>query len=75
MQKIDDAQLLLHDYLVNVCMDLVDVEEEEVELVKDDMSEMVQLLFESLDARYISRSTDENNGTVFHCELTIPNLQ
>ncbi len=28
MQKIDDAQLLLHDYLVNVCMDLVEVEEE-----------------------------------------------
>jgi hypothetical protein len=74
MQKIDDAQLLIHDYLVSVCMDLVEVDEEDEELLKDDMSEMVQLLFESLDARYISRSNDES-GTVFQCELTIPNLQ
>ena len=74
MQKIDDAQLLIHDYLVSVCMDLVEVDEEDVELVKDDMSEMVQLLFESMDAKYISRANNEN-GTVFQCELTIPNLQ
>ena len=75
MQKIDDAKLLVHDHLVSVLMDLVVAEDEEdMELAKSEMSDMVDLLFESLQISFSSRSKSEDE-TVFQCEVTVPDLQ
>ena len=75
MQKLDDAKLLVHDHLVSVLMDLVVAEDEEdMELAKSEMSDMVDLLFESLQISFSSRSKSEDE-TVFQCEVTVPDLQ
>lgn len=72
MQKLDDAKLLVHDHLVSVLMDLVEAEDDEdMELAKTEMSDMVGLLFESLQIGFSSRSETEN-GIVLQCEVTVP---
>jgi len=72
MQKIDDGKLLVHDHLVSVLMDLIEAEDDEdMALAKSEMSDMVELMFESLQISFSSKSESED-GIVLQCEVTIP---
>ena len=57
-----------------VCRQMLNRDEEDMELAKSEMSDMVDLLFESLQISFSSRSKSEDE-TVFQCEVTVPDLQ
>lgn len=71
MRKPDDGLMLIHDHLVEVCMDLVEVDDEDREETRQDFVEMVELFLESLQLKLSSRA--EHETTIdFNCSISIP---
>ena len=59
-------------YLIEESCEALDaIDDEDMELAKTEMSDMVGLLFESLQIGFSSRSETEN-GIVLQCEVTVP---
>ena len=71
MRKPDDGMMLIHDHLVEVCMDLVEVDEEDRDETKQDFVEMVELFLESLQLR-LSTRVEQEPTIQFNCNITIP---
>ena len=72
MRKPDDAMLLIHDHLVGVCLDLVEVDEDDYDEMRQDMAEMVEIILDSLQIKLTSRSETEQSID-FNCQISIPN--
>lgn len=71
MQKPNDGMMLIHDHLVDVYMDLVEVEDEDREETRQDFVEMVDIILDSLQLKLSSRA-DKKTTIDFSCYITIP---
>ncbi len=57
--------------MINVCMDLVSTEdEEEYDIVKEDFTEMVDILLEATDLTVIDVASNDDNH-VFNCTIQL----
>ena len=71
MQKPDDGMMLVHDHLVDVYMDLVEVEDADRQEIRQDFVEMVDIILDSLQLKLSSRA--DNETTIdFNCYISIP---
>ena len=69
MQPPSDGLLVIHEHLVNVCMDLVEVDEgEDLKDVKDDFDNMIQIILEALQIQVNTKEATEE-GVRFNCDL------
>ena len=60
MQPPSDGLLVIHEHLVNVCMDLVEVDEgEDLKDVKDDFDNMIQIILEALQIQVNTKDATE----------------
>ena len=66
----DDSILLIRDHMIGVCMDLVSTEEEDVEDVREDFTEMVDILLEATDLTVIDVASNGDNH-VFNCTIQL----
>ena len=68
---MDDSILLIRDHMIDVCMDLVSTEdEEEHDIVKEDFTEMVDILLEATDLTVIDVASNGDNH-VFNCTIQL----
>jgi len=68
---MDDSILLIRDHMIDVCMDLVSTEdEEEYDIVKEDFTEMVDILLEATDLTVIDVASNDDNH-VFNCTIQL----
>ena len=71
MQKPDDGMMFVHDHLVDVYMDLVEVEDADRQEIRQDFVEMVDIILDSLQLKLSSRA--DNETTIdFNCYISIP---
>jgi hypothetical protein len=71
MQKPDDGMMLVHDHLVDVYMDLVEVEDADRQEIRQDFVEMVDIILDSLQLKLSSRANNETTID-FNCYISIP---
>ena len=63
--------MLVHDHLVDVYMDLVEVEDADRQEIRQDFVEMVDIILDSLQLKLSSRA--DNETTIdFNCYISIP---
>jgi hypothetical protein len=69
---MDDSILLIRDHMIDVCMDLVSTEEEDVEDIREDFTEMVDILLEATDltVKDAGPSTD-GKSRIFNCTIEL----
>ena len=68
---MDDSILLIRDHMIDVCMDLVSTEdEEEYDVVKEDFTEMVDILLEATNLTVVDDASDGDNRT-FNCTIQL----
>ena len=68
---MDDSILLIRDHMIDVCMDLVSTEdEEEHDMVKEDFTEMVDILLEATDLTVVDVASNGDNH-VFNCTIQL----
>jgi DUF438 domain-containing protein len=71
MQAPSDGLLVIHEHLVDVCMDLVQADEgEDLNEVKDDFDNMIQIILEALQIE-VNEKTVTDEGIKFQCNMTI----
>jgi hypothetical protein len=70
-----DSILTIREHLINVCMDLVEIGEEDEAEVQEDFEQMVDLILESLDLK-ITETEESKDSTTFNCTIQLmSNLQ
>ena len=70
-----DSILTIREHLIKVCMDLVEIGEEDEAEVQEDFEQMVDLILESLDLK-ITETKASKDSTVFNCTIQLmSNLQ
>ena len=68
---MDDSILLIRDHMIDVCMDLVSTEdEEEHDMVKEDFTEMVDILLEATDLTVVDVASN-GDSHVFNCTIQL----
>ena len=68
---MDDSILLFRELMIDVCLDLVSTEdEEEYDLVKEDFTEMVDILLEATDLTVVD-TTSDGASHVFNCTIQL----
>ena len=70
---MDDSILLIRDHLIDVCMDLVSTsDDEDPEDVREDFTEMVDILLEATDLK-VQKSKSDGKSTLFNCTVELIN--
>lgn len=70
-----DSILTIREHLIQVCMDLVEIGEEDEAEVQEDFEQMVDLILESLDLK-ITETKESEDSTIFNCTIQLmSNLQ
>ena len=70
-----DSILTIREHLINVCMDLVEIGEEDEAEVQEDFEQMVDLILESLELK-ITETEESKDSTTFNCTIQLmSNLQ
>ena len=70
-----DSILTIREHLIKVCMDLVEVDQEDEAEVQEDFEQMVDLILESLDLK-VTETKESKDSTVFNCTIQLmSNLQ
>ena len=70
-----DSILTIREHLIKVCMDLVEIGEEDEAEVQEDFEQMVDLILESLDLK-VTETKESKDSTVFNCTIQLmSNLQ
>jgi len=69
---MDDSILLIRDHMIGVCMDLVSTEDEDPEDVREDFTEMVDILLEATDLK-IQETKSNGKSTLFNCTVELIN--
>lgn len=70
-----DSILAIREHLINVCMDLVEIGEEDEAEVQEDFEQMIDLVLESLDLK-ITETKESKDSTTFNCTIQLmSNLQ
>lgn len=59
-KTIHEAQMALFDYMVDTLLDLSDVDQEDLESARDDMMQVVTIIFEGADIT----ATDAQDGVL-----------
>lgn len=68
---MDDSILLIREHMIDVCLDLVSTEdEEEYDVVKEDFTEMVDILLEATDLTVVDVASD-GDSHVFNCTIQL----
>lgn len=69
----DDSILVIRDHMIDVCMDLVATTEDDADDIREDFTEMVDILLEATDLAVVSADS-EGDDMVFNCtiKLTTP---
>ncbi len=71
MQPPSDGLLVIHEHLVEVCMDLVQADEDEdLKEVREDFDNMIQIILEALQIEVNEKIVTEE-GINFQCDMTI----
>ncbi len=71
MQPPSDGLLVIHEHLVEVCMDLVQADEDEdLKEVREDFDNMIQIILEALQIEVNEKIVTEE-GINFQCGMTI----
>ena len=70
-----DSILAIRDHLIKVCMDLVEIDDEDEAEVQEDFEQMVDLILESLDLK-VTETKESKDSTSFNCTIQLmSNLQ
>jgi len=70
-----DSILTIREHLIKVCMDLVEIGEEDEAEVQEDFEQMVDLILESLDLK-VTETKESKDSTFFNCTIQLmSNLQ
>ena len=70
---MDDSILLIRDHMIGICMDLVSVsEDEDPEDVREDFTEMVDILLEATDLK-VQEAKPNGKSTLFNCTVELIN--
>ena len=68
---MDDSILLIRDHMIGVCMDLVATnEDEDPEDVREDFTEMVDILLEATDLK-VQETKSNGKSTLFNCTVEL----
>ena len=68
---MDDSILLIRDHMIDVCMDLVATEdEEEHDIVKEDFTEMVDILLEATNLTVVDVASN-GDSRIFNCTIQL----
>ena len=65
-----DSILVIREHLIKVCMDLVEIGEEDEAEVQEDFEQMVDLIIESLDLK-ITETKESKDFTSFNCTIQL----
>ncbi len=66
----DDSILIIREHMIDVCMDLVAMTEEDAEDIREDFTEMVDILLEATDLTVVGVDPEEE-GTTFQCTMKL----
>ncbi len=70
---MDDSILLIRDHMIGICMDLVSTsEDEDPEEVREDFTEMVDILLEATDLK-VQKAESNGKSTLFNCTVELIN--
>lgn len=68
---MDDSILLIRDHMIEVCIDLVSTnDDEDPEDVREDFTEMVDILLEAIDLK-VQVSKSDGKSTLFNCTVEL----
>lgn len=65
-----DSILAIREHLIGVCMDLVEVGEEDEAEVQEDFEQMVDLIIESLNLK-VTETEESKDFTSFNCTIQL----
>jgi len=68
---MDDSILLIRDHMIEVCIDLVSTnDDEDPEDVREDFTEMVDILLEAIDLK-VQVSKSDGKSMLFNCTVEL----